>query len=48
MEFTLDSILSVGGGVGQVSYFLRGLSMLLRGFGALRVVAILSGVAGVA
>jgi hypothetical protein len=48
MEFTLDSILSVGGWVGHLSYFLLVLSMLMRHFGALRVFAILSAVAGIA
>jgi len=48
VEFTIDSILSVGGWVGHLSYLLLVLSMLMRHIGALRMLAILSAVAGIA
>jgi CRP-like cAMP-binding protein len=47
VELTLDSALSLGGWVGHLSYFLLVLSMLMRHIGALRILAILSAVAGI-
>ena len=47
MELSLDSVLSPGGWVGHLSYFLLVLSMLMRHIGALRILAILSALAGI-
>lgn len=47
MELSIDSVFSVGGWVGHLSYFLLVLSMLMRHIGALRVLAVLSALAGI-
>ena len=48
MELTLESALSPGGMVGNASYVLLILSMAMRRMFMLRVLAILSGIAGIA